>query len=182
MAEINDLLNDFFLLSEADDIEEPTEKDSEMNTSDSTNNEIAKNNNDQSLNDTEPSEDESDNIDSTSNDDSLNDDIDTTDINNNDNVKDTFKKRKLFDDYKNLLELYQNLINSISLIPYRELSEDAKKIFIFVERKINENNEKLKIIIMEQYFNIEYKELLTLYIYLKIAAKNFTEIIKNFVE
>ena len=95
------------------------------------------------------------------------------------NTKDLFKKRKLFNDYKELLSTIDNMMEiSANIIP-KDLSEDAKKIFRFVSHKMEENREKLIIILSEQYFNLSYQQLLTIYMYIKMATKLCADMLKQ---
>jgi len=95
------------------------------------------------------------------------------------NTKDLFKKRRLFQDYKELLSATENVIEaSATLIP-KDLPEDAKKIFRFINRKMEENREKLNIILTEQFFNLSYQQLMTIYMYIKMATKLYTDMVKQ---
>jgi len=95
------------------------------------------------------------------------------------NVKDIFKKRKLFNDYKALLEVIEELLGTTNKILSRDLSDDAQKIYMFVNQKMEENKQKVLIILTEQYLILPYKQLLTLYMYIKIATKSYADIVKQ---
>lgn len=95
------------------------------------------------------------------------------------NVKDVFKKRKLFKDYKDLLEVVDDILETTSKIIAKDLPEDVRKVFTFIRDKMRENREKLIIILTEQYLVLPYQQLLTLFIYLKIATKNYTEMVSK---
>lgn len=95
------------------------------------------------------------------------------------NVKDVFKKRKLFNDYKELLEVIDNVMESSNKILLKNLPDDAQKIYTFIRDKMEENKQKIIIIMTEQYLLLSYQQLLTLYMYLKIATKSYTDIVKQ---
>lgn len=96
-------------------------------------------------------------------------------------VEESLKKQKLFEDYKTLLNVTESLLDSISFINYDGLTDSEKKIFNYIESKMKENHDKLVMIVTQRYRFIDYKELMKLYLYLKLSIKNFTEIIKNFI-
>jgi len=95
------------------------------------------------------------------------------------NTKDLFKKRKLFTDYKDLLSSLENLMDVSANMISKDLPEDAKKVYTFINHKMDENKEKLIIILTEQYFNLSYKQLLTIYMYIKMATKLYADMIKQ---
>jgi cobalamin biosynthesis protein CobT len=109
------------------------------------------------------------------------DDYSTTDEGESENSEESLKKQRLFKDYKRLIDIMNDVMDLISLIPYDQLSEDAKKIFNFIEQKMNENYDKIIIIATKQFNNLTYKQLMTLYIYLKMNTKDYTDIVKYFV-
>jgi len=94
-------------------------------------------------------------------------------------VKDVFKKRKLFKDYKDLLTVIENLEDISSNVLAKDLPEDAKKIYNFITHKMEENKEKIVIIMTEQYLNLSYQQLLTIYMYLKMATKLYSDMLKQ---
>ena len=96
--------------------------------------------------------------------------------------EDALKKRRLFQDYKDLYFMMDELIDLTVTIPYNNLSSDSKKIFNFIENKMKENFDKIKIIITEKFSSLEYKELLTLFLLLKHSTKSYSELIQYFKE
>jgi len=95
------------------------------------------------------------------------------------NTKDIFKKRKLFKDYKDLLEALENIMDVSSHMLSKNLPDDAKKVYRFINGKMEENREKLKIVLTEQYFNLSYQQLLTIFMYIKMATKLYADMIKK---
>lgn len=174
-------------LSEAENDEEvkkedePMEEDSNMdlkNDETQNNDEDNESSNDENSSNMEdiPSDD-IDGEDSSTNDESSGDigSSSTTDI------SEINKKRALYRDYKDLMEITNDLMNAISTIPYENLSDDTKKIFNFIEIKMKENYEKLRIIMTEQYNILKYKDLMKLYLFLKMSIKSYNDLIKYFV-
>lgn len=94
--------------------------------------------------------------------------------------EDIIKKRRLFKDYKELYTLIEDLFDISSMIHFESLSDDSKKIFNFIEKKMDENKDKLKIIMTEKFNELEYKELMMLFIYIKTATKSYAELLKYF--
>jgi hypothetical protein len=94
--------------------------------------------------------------------------------------QEAIKKRMIFNDYKKLLNLIDDLSNAVSYINYDELSPDAKKIFNFIERKMSLNQESIKIILTEKFITMSYRQLLTIYSYMQIATKSYSEMINYF--
>jgi len=95
------------------------------------------------------------------------------------NTKDLFKKRKLFKDYKDLLNTMDNVQEVAAHMISKNLPEDAKKIYTFLNHKMDENREKITIIMTEQYFNLSYQQLLTIYMYIKMATKLYADMVKQ---
>jgi len=94
--------------------------------------------------------------------------------------EDQLKKRRLFKDYKDLYFIIDDLNEIASIIPYENLSDDSKKIFNFIEKKMVENFDKVRIIMTEKFEEMEYKELMILFIYIKTATKAYAELLKYF--
>jgi len=95
------------------------------------------------------------------------------------NTKDLFKKRRLFQDYKELLTSIEHVIEVSATLVSKDLPEDAKKIYRFISRKMDENRDKLNIILEEQFFNLSYQQLMTIYMYIKMATKLYTDMVKQ---
>jgi len=95
------------------------------------------------------------------------------------NTKDLFKKRKLFQDYKDLLSSMESIMEVSALLTTKDLTEDSKKIYRFLNHKMEENLEKVRIILTEQFFNLSYQQLLTIYLYIKMATKLYADMIKQ---
>lgn len=154
--------------------DEPMEEDSNIDLK-----------NDETQNNDEDSSDMEDvPADDTNGEDSTNDesseDIDGSNSSTQD-ISEINKKRALYRDYKDLMEITNDLMNAISTIPYENLSDDTKKIFNFIELKMKENYEKLRIIMTEQYNILKYKDLMKLYLFLKMSIKSYNDLIKYFV-
>lgn len=96
--------------------------------------------------------------------------------------KEAMKRRRLFDDYKNLYQLVDELITTIDYINCKNFTPSERKIFFFLEEKMKENKEKLRIILIEQFTKAEYKSLLTMFIYFKMSIKNYGDIVNKFLE
>jgi len=92
------------------------------------------------------------------------------------------KKQKLFTEYRNLLHVMETAMESSEHIDYYSMSEDGKKIFNYLERKMNENHDKLILIMTEQYSKLPYSQLLTLYMYAKITVKSYSDILSSLFE
>lgn len=90
--------------------------------------------------------------------------------------KDIIKKRRLFTDYKNLLEIMDNIMGVAATMLTKEVSDDARKIYRFVNEKMEENREKMSVVMTEQYLILSYQQLLTIYMYMKIATKSYSDI------
>jgi hypothetical protein len=95
---------------------------------------------------------------------------------------DAMRKRRLFTDYKELLDLTNELINTLSYINTSNFTESEERIIAFLESKLKDNKEKLRIILIEQFPTMEYKQLLTLYIYFKMTVKDFSDLIVHFMK
>jgi len=95
------------------------------------------------------------------------------------NTKDLFKKRKLFQDYKDLLSSMESIMEVSALLTTKDLTEDSKKIYRFLNHKMEENLEKVRIILTEQFFNLSYQQLLTIFMYIKMATKLYADMIKK---
>lgn len=94
------------------------------------------------------------------------------------NISDATKKLHLYKDYKDILDLYEKLINCFSLINFKELSDDTRKIFKYLNQKVNENYDKLNIIMLEKFSSLNYADLLKLYLYFKLNITSASEILK----
>jgi hypothetical protein len=91
------------------------------------------------------------------------------------------KKRKLFGEYKNLLQLTDELLNSINFIDVATFTPNEKKIYQFLQDKMKSTKEKIRIITIEQFSKMPYKQLLTLFLYLKMSVKSYTDIINEII-
>jgi hypothetical protein len=87
------------------------------------------------------------------------------------------KKSRLFKDYRNLLHSMEDSMDMAEKINYYEMSEDGKKIFNYLEKKISDNHDKMITIMTEQFSKLPYSQLMSMYMYMKIVVKSYTEIL-----
>lgn len=92
------------------------------------------------------------------------------------------KKKKLLQDYRQLLSIYDDTVNALAYINYGSLSPNEKKIFNYIEDRIKTAGDNINIVVQDQYEVISYVRLLKLYMYFKLQLKTFSDIIKELVE
>jgi hypothetical protein len=90
------------------------------------------------------------------------------------------RKIKLLDDYKELIDVNSNLIKVSALINTNIMTDKEKKLYNYCCAKLQENYDKLIIILNREYENMSYEKLLTLFYYCKIVCMNFSEMINVF--
>lgn len=95
--------------------------------------------------------------------------------------KEAPKKKILFENFKKILSLSDEIINSISYLNYNNMSNDVKKIFNYMENKITNNHKKIILIMTSQFNVMSYKQLMTLYLYCKMTIQTYVEIIDNYL-
>ena len=119
-------------------------------------------------------------------DDGMGGDVTTSDEAGDDDTKSNplegMKKKKLLKDYRNLMNLYDDTINSLSYINYSALSPNEKKIFNYIEKRIKVAEENIDIVVKDEYEVISYPRLLKLFIYFKLQLKTFADIVKEFIK
>lgn len=194
------LKHGYSFLNEADDDEnneehpenekgdEPTESDSDMNNNDDNQD----NNSDDNQNDDNGDQDGG-------SDDDMSMDMDDDGSGDQDSGADTLsseagsddtksnplegmKKKKLLKDYRKLMTMYDDAVNSLSFINYSALSPNEKKIFNYLEKKIKITEDNIDIVVKDEYEIISYVRLLKLYLYFKLQLKTFSDIIKEFIK
>lgn len=96
-------------------------------------------------------------------------------------AEEVFKKRRLLQDYRDMYNTVIELRNAVTFINYNGLSDNEKKVFNFLEIKMKENQDKLNIVITEQFNKLSYKKLMTIYMYIKMSVKSYSDLIKEFI-
>jgi hypothetical protein len=95
--------------------------------------------------------------------------------------KEAPKKKVLFNNFKKILSISDDIINSISYINSNEMSPDTKKIFNYMEKKITENHKKIVSIMTSQFTVMSYRQLMTLYLYCKMTVQSYVEIVNDYI-
>jgi hypothetical protein len=159
--------------------DEPTEKDSEMDLDDGTDGEDTDNSSGSDMDMGDGSEDDGDSSDgSDSEDGSLDGDSSSEDPQQ---VEESIKKKRLYKEYKNLLYLVDDLITSLSNLDFKDMSKNESKIYLFIDKKMDESQKKMRFIMTEQFPTKSYKELLTLFMYFKVQTKSYAELIDRLI-
>ena len=90
------------------------------------------------------------------------------------------KKYKLFQDFRELLELAKDLRGSLVSINTRLETDAERKVFASISEQLEDTIDKIRFTIEDSYDSFGYKRLLTLYLYLKTSIVTISQILEKF--
>lgn len=95
---------------------------------------------------------------------------------------DNAKKRKLMEEYDKLLNRIENLIEiTDTILSSSNLDDNTRSLFIHMKDILIENKEKTVKMMGPLYLKLEYKKLLTVFLYIKMTVLNYADILRKFI-
>jgi len=100
----------------------------------------------------------------------------------NDGDEDKTKKYRLMQDYRNLLDVSEELKDGVNRMDISEFSDREKEVYETLISALNDSLEKLEFTMTTKFKSFEYAKLLTIFLHLKTSIIVVSDVLKKLVK